>query len=92
MVVSTLFQNTVFNINGVMDDVSVTHFSKYLMIFSPSVSEDRMPLSIFNNSRNFSLRLNSVIGKKVPTLSPFMSFKNSLITDGATLRSYNLLI
>jgi hypothetical protein len=91
MVVSTLFQNTVFNINGVMDDVSVTHFSKYLMIFLASLSAAKIPLAMLSVARDFSLRLNSVLGKKVPTSSLLKSFKHSLMTVGTTLRSYNLV-
>jgi hypothetical protein len=53
MVVGTWFENTVFNINGVMDNVSVTHYSKYLMIFSASLSAAK----IFGVARDFSLRL-----------------------------------
>jgi hypothetical protein len=53
MVVGTWFENTVFNSNGVMDHVSVTHFSKYLMIFSASLSAAK----IFGVARDFSLWL-----------------------------------
>ncbi len=75
----------------VMENVTVTHFSKYLMIFSASLSVAKIPLPMFSVARAFSLRFNSVLGKKVPTSSTFKSFKNSLMTVGATLRSYNLV-
>ena len=70
----------------VMDNVSVTHFSKYLMIFSASLSVAKIPLPMFSIARAFSLWFNSVLGKKVPTSSTFKSFKNSLLPGGATFR------
>jgi hypothetical protein len=69
-----------------------THNCNKMRVFSASEHEGSSPLATSMRDWHFSLILNTVFGKKVPTSSSGIVVNTLAMVDGGTLTSYRKVV